>query len=192
MSLILNSKKLSDLKKILWSIWMNVFECICVHTRDRALFVFLDYIRSVSLPVQLQTEATGSSSSEPGSVSPDCDSKQDVFFEKKKRSGSENLLKPLNSNFLRWAQTMSTKVNTEPNKGPQTGPDEFRSRAGQRVYVCADVSVGLASGMLMTWLCLRSWGSTAASALRPTVNQLPGHEALRPVLTASGLLGNAV
>lgn len=52
------------------------------------------------MPVQLQTEATGSSSSEPGSVSPDCDSKQDVFFEKKKRSGSENLLKPLNSNFL--------------------------------------------------------------------------------------------
>uniref|UniRef100_A0AAR2KZY9 mitogen-activated protein kinase kinase kinase n=1 Tax=Pygocentrus nattereri TaxID=42514 RepID=A0AAR2KZY9_PYGNA len=43
-----------------------------------------DYIRSVSLPVQLQSEATGSSSSEHGSVSPDCDSKHDVFFEKKK------------------------------------------------------------------------------------------------------------
>ncbi|XP_016129718.1 mitogen-activated protein kinase kinase kinase 15 isoform X3 [Sinocyclocheilus grahami] len=62
--------------------------------------VWQDYIRSVSLPVQLQTEATGSSSSEPGSVSPDCDSKQDVFFEKKKRSSSENLIKPPNSNFL--------------------------------------------------------------------------------------------
>uniref|UniRef100_A0AAZ3QH72 mitogen-activated protein kinase kinase kinase n=1 Tax=Oncorhynchus tshawytscha TaxID=74940 RepID=A0AAZ3QH72_ONCTS len=40
----------------------------------------------------LQCEATGSSSSEPGSVSPDCDSKQDVFFQKNKRSGSENLV----------------------------------------------------------------------------------------------------
>ncbi|KAJ8010749.1 hypothetical protein DPEC_G00078390 [Dallia pectoralis] len=58
-----------------------------------------DYIRSVSLPVQLQCEATGSSS-EPGSVSPDCDSKHDVFFHKSKRSGSENLLKPPSNNYL--------------------------------------------------------------------------------------------
>ncbi|KAI3354880.1 hypothetical protein L3Q82_004678 [Scortum barcoo] len=56
-----------------------------------------DYIHNVSLPVQLQCEATGSSSSEHGSVSPDCDSKHDVFFQKKKSSGSENLLKPPNS-----------------------------------------------------------------------------------------------
>ncbi|KAK3515487.1 hypothetical protein QTP70_023619 [Hemibagrus guttatus] len=59
-----------------------------------------DYIRSVSLPVQLQAEATGSSSSEPGSVSPDCDSKHDIFFKKNKRSGSENLIKPVSSSFL--------------------------------------------------------------------------------------------
>uniref|UniRef100_A0A671XE13 mitogen-activated protein kinase kinase kinase n=1 Tax=Sparus aurata TaxID=8175 RepID=A0A671XE13_SPAAU len=59
-----------------------------------------DYIHNVSLPVQLQCEATGSSSSEHGSVSPDCDSKHDVFFQKKKNSGSENLLKPPNSNYL--------------------------------------------------------------------------------------------
>uniref|UniRef100_A0AAQ5Y0G7 mitogen-activated protein kinase kinase kinase n=1 Tax=Amphiprion ocellaris TaxID=80972 RepID=A0AAQ5Y0G7_AMPOC len=58
------------------------------------------YIHSVSLPVQLQCEAAGSSSSEHGSVSPDCDSKHDVFFQKKKSSGSENLLKPPNSNYL--------------------------------------------------------------------------------------------
>lgn len=51
--------------------------------------------------MQLQCEATGSSSSEHGSVSPDCDSKHDVFFQKKKSSGSENLLKPPNSNYLR-------------------------------------------------------------------------------------------
>ncbi|XP_035269999.1 mitogen-activated protein kinase kinase kinase 15 isoform X6 [Anguilla anguilla] len=62
--------------------------------------VWQDYIRSVSLPVQLQVEAAGSSSSEHGSVSPDCDAKHDVFFEKKKRSGSENLIKPPSSNFL--------------------------------------------------------------------------------------------
>ncbi|XP_012995069.1 mitogen-activated protein kinase kinase kinase 15 isoform X2 [Esox lucius] len=61
--------------------------------------VWQDYIRSVSLPVQLQCEATGSSS-EPGSVSPDCDSKHDVFFQKSKRSGSENLLKPPSNNYL--------------------------------------------------------------------------------------------
>lgn len=59
-----------------------------------------DYTHSVSLPVQLQCEATGSSSSEHGSVSPDCDSKHDMFFQKKKNSCSENLLKPPNSNYL--------------------------------------------------------------------------------------------
>nr|CBN82175.1 Mitogen-activated protein kinase kinase kinase 15 [Dicentrarchus labrax] len=62
--------------------------------------VSADYIHNVSLPVQLQCEATGSSSSEHGSVSPDCDSKHDVFFQKKKSSGSENMLKPANSNYL--------------------------------------------------------------------------------------------
>uniref|UniRef100_A0A671XDP5 mitogen-activated protein kinase kinase kinase n=1 Tax=Sparus aurata TaxID=8175 RepID=A0A671XDP5_SPAAU len=66
-----------------------------------SVMMFLsDYIHNVSLPVQLQCEATGSSSSEHGSVSPDCDSKHDVFFQKKKNSGSENLLKPPNSNYL--------------------------------------------------------------------------------------------
>ncbi|XP_065114443.1 mitogen-activated protein kinase kinase kinase 15 isoform X2 [Paramisgurnus dabryanus] len=68
--------------------------------KNKIAFKPSDYIRSVSLPVQLQTEATGSSSSEPGSVSPDCDSKQDIFFDKKKRSSSENLIKPTSSTFL--------------------------------------------------------------------------------------------
>ncbi|XP_067107476.1 mitogen-activated protein kinase kinase kinase 15 [Osmerus mordax] len=68
--------------------------------KSKIAFKPSDYIRSVSLPVQLQGEATGSSSSEHGSVSPDCDSKHDVFFQKKKRSGSENLLKPPNANYL--------------------------------------------------------------------------------------------
>lgn len=109
---------------------MSAYVGVCTYNHVCVL-LHLDYIRSVSLPVQLQTEATGSSSSEPGSVSPDCDSKQDVFFEKKKRSSSENLIKPPNSNFLRWAQKIprqSTKVTAEP----KTGPDEFRSCAGQR------------------------------------------------------------
>uniref|UniRef100_A0A4W4H684 mitogen-activated protein kinase kinase kinase n=1 Tax=Electrophorus electricus TaxID=8005 RepID=A0A4W4H684_ELEEL len=68
--------------------------------KNKIAFKPSDYIRSVSLPVQLQAEAAGSSSSEHGSVSPDCDSKHDVFFEKKKRSGSETLIKPSASSFL--------------------------------------------------------------------------------------------
>ncbi|TUX35876.1 Mitogen-activated protein kinase kinase kinase 15 [Bagarius yarrelli] len=68
--------------------------------KNKIAFKPSDYIRSVSLPVQLQSEATGSSSSEPGSVSPDCDSKHDIFFKKNKRSGSENLIKPATSSFL--------------------------------------------------------------------------------------------
>ncbi|KAB5533319.1 hypothetical protein PHYPO_G00130370 [Pangasianodon hypophthalmus] len=68
--------------------------------KNKIAFKPSDYIRSVSLPVQLQAEATGSSSSEPGSVSPDCDSKHDVFFKKNNRSGSENLIKPTTSSFL--------------------------------------------------------------------------------------------
>lgn len=58
--------------------------------------------------MQLQCEAIGSTSSEQGSVSPDCDSKHDVFFQKKKSSGSENLLKPPNSNYLRSARSCAT------------------------------------------------------------------------------------
>uniref|UniRef100_A0A3B3T6Y8 mitogen-activated protein kinase kinase kinase n=1 Tax=Paramormyrops kingsleyae TaxID=1676925 RepID=A0A3B3T6Y8_9TELE len=60
--------------------------------KSKIAFKPSDYLRSVSFPAQLQTEATGSSSSEHGSISPECDSKQDVFFEKKKRSASENLI----------------------------------------------------------------------------------------------------
>uniref|UniRef100_A0A3B3CVH5 mitogen-activated protein kinase kinase kinase n=1 Tax=Oryzias melastigma TaxID=30732 RepID=A0A3B3CVH5_ORYME len=59
-----------------------------------------DYIHNASVPVQLQGEAAGSSSSEHGSVSPDCDSKQDIFFDKKRSSGSENSLKSPSSNYL--------------------------------------------------------------------------------------------
>ncbi|XP_034416501.1 mitogen-activated protein kinase kinase kinase 15 [Cyclopterus lumpus] len=68
--------------------------------KSKIAFKPSDYIHSVSLPVQLQCEATGSSSSEPGSMSPDCDSKHDVFFLKKKSPGSENPLKTPNSNYL--------------------------------------------------------------------------------------------
>ncbi|KAF5889125.1 mitogen-activated protein kinase kinase kinase 15 isoform X1, partial [Clarias magur] len=69
--------------------------------KNKIAFKPSDYIRSVSMPVQLQAETTGgSSSSEPGSVSPDCDSKHDVFFKKNQRSGSENLIKPVTSSFL--------------------------------------------------------------------------------------------
>lgn len=77
---------------------------LCVGRLERIFGTSLANISAdsvISLPVHLQCEAIGSSSSEHGSVSPDCDSKQDIFFQKKKNSGSENLLKPPNSNYLR-------------------------------------------------------------------------------------------
>ncbi|XP_037550067.1 mitogen-activated protein kinase kinase kinase 15 [Nematolebias whitei] len=68
--------------------------------KSKIAFKPTDYIQNVSIPVQLQGEAAGSSSSEHGSVSPDCDSKHDIFFQRKKNSGSENLLKPSTSSYL--------------------------------------------------------------------------------------------
>ncbi|XP_013860798.1 mitogen-activated protein kinase kinase kinase 15 [Austrofundulus limnaeus] len=66
--------------------------------KSKIAFKPTDYIPNVSIPVQLQGEAAGSSSSEHGSVSPDCDSKHDIFFQRKRNSGSEN--KSSNSNYL--------------------------------------------------------------------------------------------
>uniref|UniRef100_A0A3P9JY45 mitogen-activated protein kinase kinase kinase n=1 Tax=Oryzias latipes TaxID=8090 RepID=A0A3P9JY45_ORYLA len=68
--------------------------------KSKIAFKSSDYIHNSSVPVQLQGEAAGSSSSEHGSVSPDCDSKQDIFFDKKRSSGSENSLKSSSSNYL--------------------------------------------------------------------------------------------
>lgn len=89
-----------------------VFFCLFVSNSNLCFVRFIvvvlvlaDNIQNVSLPVQLQCEAIGSTSSEQGSVSPDCDSKHDVFFQKKKSSGAENLLKPPNSSYLRCAQS---------------------------------------------------------------------------------------
>ncbi|XP_063306262.1 mitogen-activated protein kinase kinase kinase 15 isoform X1 [Pelobates fuscus] len=48
-----------------------------------------DYNRCTSLPLPVPGELAGSSSSEHGSVSPDSDTKQELFFEKVKRSSSE-------------------------------------------------------------------------------------------------------
>ncbi|XP_043928207.1 mitogen-activated protein kinase kinase kinase 15 [Protopterus annectens] len=56
-----------------------------------------DYNRSASLPLSMQGEGACSSSSEHGSVSPDSDAKQDVFFEKNKRSCSESQMKAVSS-----------------------------------------------------------------------------------------------
>uniref|UniRef100_A0A3B5Q971 mitogen-activated protein kinase kinase kinase n=1 Tax=Xiphophorus maculatus TaxID=8083 RepID=A0A3B5Q971_XIPMA len=67
--------------------------------KSKIAFKPSDYIHSVSIPAQQQGEAAGSSSSEHGSVSPDCDSKHDVFFQRKRTSGSENL-KTSSSNYL--------------------------------------------------------------------------------------------
>uniref|UniRef100_A0AAX7UYS0 mitogen-activated protein kinase kinase kinase n=1 Tax=Astatotilapia calliptera TaxID=8154 RepID=A0AAX7UYS0_ASTCA len=68
--------------------------------KSKIAFKSPDYIPNISLPVQVQGEAAGSSSSEHGSVSPDCDAKHDIFFDKRKSSGSKNLLKPPSSNYL--------------------------------------------------------------------------------------------
>ncbi|XP_028935413.1 mitogen-activated protein kinase kinase kinase 15 [Ornithorhynchus anatinus] len=58
--------------------------------KSRVAFKPTDYSRSTSLPLPTQGEQAGSSSSsEHGSVSPDCDLQHDIFFEKTRRSVSE-------------------------------------------------------------------------------------------------------
>ncbi|KAH1185781.1 mitogen-activated protein kinase kinase kinase 15 isoform X1 [Mauremys mutica] len=58
--------------------------------KNRIAFKPLDYNRSTSLPLPVHGEQAGSSSSEHGSVSPDSDVQHELFFEKTKRSVSEN------------------------------------------------------------------------------------------------------
>ncbi|XP_072850416.2 mitogen-activated protein kinase kinase kinase 15 isoform X2 [Pogona vitticeps] len=57
--------------------------------KNRIAFKPSDFNRSTSLPLPIQGEQVGSSSSEHGSVSPDSDMQHDVLFEKAKRSVSE-------------------------------------------------------------------------------------------------------
>ncbi|XP_061483238.1 mitogen-activated protein kinase kinase kinase 15 isoform X1 [Rhineura floridana] len=57
--------------------------------KNRIAFKPFDYNRSTSVPLPVQGEQAGSSSSEHGSVSPDSDMPHDMFFEKAKRSVSE-------------------------------------------------------------------------------------------------------
>ncbi|XP_037613198.1 mitogen-activated protein kinase kinase kinase 15 isoform X1 [Sebastes umbrosus] len=94
--------------------------------KSKIAFKPSDYIHNVSLPVQLQCEATGSSSSEHGSVSPDCDSKQDVFFVKKKSPGSENLLKPPISNYLRcvWSFSVPDEGSVSEDRSAPPSPED--------------------------------------------------------------------
>ncbi|CAM4403387.1 unnamed protein product [Caretta caretta] len=68
--------------------------------KNRIAFKPLDYNRSVSLPLPVHGEQAGSSSSEHGSVSPDSDVQHDVFFDKTKRSVSENPTKHPISHLL--------------------------------------------------------------------------------------------
>ncbi|XP_030612692.1 mitogen-activated protein kinase kinase kinase 15 isoform X2 [Archocentrus centrarchus] len=68
--------------------------------KSKIAFKSPDSTPNISLPVQVQGETAGSSSSEHGSVSPDCDAKHDLFFGRKRTSGSKNLLKPPSSNCL--------------------------------------------------------------------------------------------
>nr|XP_034972406.1 mitogen-activated protein kinase kinase kinase 15 isoform X3 [Zootoca vivipara] len=57
--------------------------------KNRIAFKPSDYNRSTSLPLPVQGEQAGSSSSEHGSVSPDSDMPHDMLFEKARRSVSE-------------------------------------------------------------------------------------------------------
>ncbi|KAL8190304.1 UNVERIFIED_CONTAM: hypothetical protein K2H54_047851 [Gekko kuhli] len=57
--------------------------------KNRIAFKPSDYNRSTSLPLPIQGEQAGSSSSEHGSISPDSDAQHDMFFERTKRSVSE-------------------------------------------------------------------------------------------------------
>ncbi|XP_054830972.1 mitogen-activated protein kinase kinase kinase 15 [Eublepharis macularius] len=57
--------------------------------KNKIAFKPSDYNRSTSLPLPIQGEQAGSSSSEHGSISPDSDVQHDMFFEKTKRSVSE-------------------------------------------------------------------------------------------------------
>ncbi|XP_070606726.1 mitogen-activated protein kinase kinase kinase 15 isoform X2 [Erythrolamprus reginae] len=68
--------------------------------KSRIAFKPSDYNRSTSLPLPVHGEQAGSSSSEPGSVSPDSDVQSDILFEKAKRSLSEVQSKSLISNLL--------------------------------------------------------------------------------------------
>ncbi|XP_053168955.1 mitogen-activated protein kinase kinase kinase 15 isoform X2 [Hemicordylus capensis] len=68
--------------------------------KNRIAFKPSDYNRSTSLPLPVQGEQAGSSSSEYGSVSPDSDVQHDIFFEKAKRSVSEVQAKHPVSNLL--------------------------------------------------------------------------------------------
>ncbi|EMP25670.1 Mitogen-activated protein kinase kinase kinase 15, partial [Chelonia mydas] len=68
--------------------------------KNRIAFKPLDYNRSASLPLPVHGEQAGSSSSEHGSVSPDSDVQHDMFFDKTKRSVSENPTKHPISHLL--------------------------------------------------------------------------------------------
>uniref|UniRef100_A0A8C3RN78 mitogen-activated protein kinase kinase kinase n=1 Tax=Chelydra serpentina TaxID=8475 RepID=A0A8C3RN78_CHESE len=68
--------------------------------KNRIAFKPLDYNRSASLPLPVHGEQAGSSSSEHGSVSPDSDVQHEMFFEKTKRSISENPTKHPISHLL--------------------------------------------------------------------------------------------
>nr|XP_033804125.1 mitogen-activated protein kinase kinase kinase 15 isoform X1 [Geotrypetes seraphini] len=79
-----------------------------------------DYNRSTSLPLPVHGELAGSSSSEHGSVSPDSDTKQDLFFERAKRSVSEapSTKVPI-SNLLSVPDDSSISEDRSPAASPE-------------------------------------------------------------------------
>ncbi|XP_026569965.1 mitogen-activated protein kinase kinase kinase 15 isoform X2 [Pseudonaja textilis] len=83
--------------------------------KNRIAFKPSDYSRSASLPLPVHKEQTGSSSSEPGSVSPDSDVQSDMF-EKAKRSLSEVQSKSPISHLLSVPDDSS--IPNERNSSP--------------------------------------------------------------------------
>ncbi|XP_078514012.1 mitogen-activated protein kinase kinase kinase 15 isoform X2 [Lissotriton helveticus] len=84
--------------------------------KNKIAFKPSDYSRSSSLPLPMHGELIGSSSSEHGSISPDSDPKQELFFEKTKRSISESpTTKSQISNLLSVPDENSVSEDRSPS-----------------------------------------------------------------------------
>ncbi|XP_041066870.1 mitogen-activated protein kinase kinase kinase 15 [Carcharodon carcharias] len=65
--------------------------------KNKIAFKPSEYSPNLSLPIMVQSETLGSNGSDHGSLSPDSDSKHDVFFERNEKASSENLIRAIGS-----------------------------------------------------------------------------------------------
>ncbi|KAG9461234.1 hypothetical protein GDO78_017570 [Eleutherodactylus coqui] len=80
-----------------------------------------DYNRSPSLPLPVPGELAGSSSSEHGSVSPDSDAKNELFFERVKRSDLES---PSNKAPIANLLSVPDEGSVSEDRSTPPSPDE--------------------------------------------------------------------